>query len=134
MTLKELQVVFSKLLPKLLDKISETGYECTLGEAYRTPVQAWINSLPANSILIAKSPNMRETRYPEPVGGVGSSKSVHMIRLAIDLNLFKDGMYLADSKYYQEFGEYWKGLHPLCRWGGDFKDGNHFSMEFEGRK
>jgi hypothetical protein len=26
-------------------------------------------------------------------------------------------------------GEFWEGLHPLCRWGGRFNDGNHYSIE-----
>jgi hypothetical protein len=31
-------------------------------------------------------------------------------------------------------GKYWKRQHPLCRWGGDFQDGNHYSLEHEGVK
>jgi hypothetical protein len=69
--------------------------------------------------------------------GVGHSKnSNHYIRLAQDFCLFSGDKYLKDTESYELLGIYWKTLHPLNRWGGDFgsKDGNHFSMEFEGRK
>ncbi len=67
---------------------------------------------------------------------VGHMKnSNHYIRLAQDLNLFKDGMYLSDTEAYRTLGEHWKTIDPLARWGGDFKskDGNHFSFLWEGR-
>ena len=61
--------------------------------------------------------------------------SNHYIRLAIDINLFtKEGAYLTDSMAHQPFGEFWESLHPLCRWGGRFKDGNHYALEYGGRK
>jgi hypothetical protein len=69
--------------------------------------------------------------------GIGHMKnSNHYIRLAQDFCLFKDDKYLTESDEYEILGSYWKTLYHLNRWGGDFKsqDGNHFSMEFEGRK
>lgn len=54
--------------------------------------------------------------------------SFHYKRLAIDLNLFKDGKYLQDSQDHKQLGEYWESLHPLCTWGGRFYDGNHYSF------
>lgn len=60
--------------------------------------------------------------------------STHYSRLAVDFNLFKDGVYLTDSACHAELGEYWKTLHPLARWGGDFGDGNHYSFEHNGVK
>lgn len=61
--------------------------------------------------------------------------SNHYIRLAADLNLFKDGKYLDKTEDHAPLGEYWKTLHPLCRWGGDFEkpDGNHYSIEHLGK-
>lgn len=59
--------------------------------------------------------------------------SNHYQRLAADLNLFKDGVWLTSTKDHAAFGAYWKKLHPLCRWGGDWGDGNHYSIEHEGR-
>lgn len=56
--------------------------------------------------------------------------SFHYKGLAQDINLFKNGVYLTKTEDHAQFGEYWKQLHPLCTWGGDFtrKDGNHYSF------
>ena len=61
-----------------------------------------------------------------------SEGSLHYIRLAIDLNLFKDGEYLDQGDDHQYLGEYWESLGGS--WGGRWGDGNHYSMEHEGRK
>jgi hypothetical protein len=53
--------------------------------------------------------------------------SYHYKRLAIDLNLFKDGEYLQDTEDHKFLGEFWESLDPMCVWGGRFKDGNHYS-------
>lgn len=82
--------------------------------------------------------------------GIGSKKSLHALGLAQDLNLFEIRTYAKNGKVYtrniylqktsdhEALGAYWKSLHPLNRWGGDFKynpkrkgggkDGNHYSM------
>jgi hypothetical protein len=70
------------------------------------------------------------------MSGTGHMKnSNHYIRLAQDLNLFKESTYISVSDDYKSLGKYWKSLNPLNRWGGDFKskDGNHFSMLWKGR-
>ena len=53
--------------------------------------------------------------------------SFHYKRLAIDLNLFKDGTYLTTTEDWLELGEFWESLHPDATWGGRFQDGNHLS-------
>ena len=52
--------------------------------------------------------------------------SNHYIRLAIDLNLFKNGRYLRSTKAYEPLGEFWESLGG--GWGGRFRapDGSHF--------
>jgi hypothetical protein len=60
--------------------------------------------------------------------------SQHYIGLAVDLNAYRGGQYLTSTEEYRAMGDYWKALNPWARWGGDFKDGNHFSYEHEGRK
>lgn len=112
MTLREKQSMFVRLVGQLIHKATDLGYELTFGETYRTPEQA---------ILNAKA-------------GKGIKNSVHCDRIAVDFNLFKDGAFLPHSESHGALGEYWESLHPLARWGGRFKDGNHYSLEHEGRK
>jgi hypothetical protein len=64
--------------------------------------------------------------------------SLHHIGLAADLNLYWEGKYLSRSVDHRELGEWWEKLGdtlglPLC-WGGRFNDGNHYSLEWQGRK
>lgn len=112
MTLSEKQQYFCSLVAKLIVWANAHGYGLTFGEAWRTLEQAELN---------AKS-------------GIGISNSLHRIRLAVDLNLFINGVYQTNSEAYRPLGEFWKTLDPLCCFGGDFKskDANHFSLEHEG--
>ena len=102
-----------RLLPQLLLYVHERGYEATLGDAYRDP---------------------RAFGKKGVEGPYGHPKSAHKMRLAIDLNLFRDGIYLTSTEDYLPIGTYWKSLHPLCRSGIDFDDGNHFSIIYAGMK
>lgn len=113
MRLIERQQLFAQLLPKLLDKAHELGFAVTLGEAWRAP----------------------ETARLYAQKGRGSAQSLHIVRLAVDINLFRGHIWLQDTDSHRSLGLHWKSLHPLCRWGGDFTrpDGNHYSIEWEGR-
>lgn len=53
--------------------------------------------------------------------------SFHYKRLAIDLNLFKDGKYLTETDDHRPLGLFWESIGGT--WGGRFKnpDGNHYS-------
>lgn len=53
--------------------------------------------------------------------------SFHYKRLAMDFNLFKNGVYLTETDDHKELGEYWESIGGT--WGGRFKkkDGNHYS-------
>jgi hypothetical protein len=53
--------------------------------------------------------------------------SFHRRGLAIDLNLFKDGLFLVETEHHQALGEFWERLGGS--WGGRFRspDGNHYS-------
>lgn len=57
--------------------------------------------------------------------------SLHYDRLAIDLNLFKDGKYLIRTEDHIILGEFWESMGGS--WGGRYEDGNHYSLEHEGR-
>jgi len=116
MGLLSAQIVFAQNVAELLMYIHECKYGCTLGEAWRTPEMAAIYK----------------------AQGKGIVDSQHCKKLAIDINLFKDGKYLSDSKDHKPFGDFWESLHPLNRWGGDWdgddcidpgdNDGNHYEM------
>lgn len=51
--------------------------------------------------------------------------SFHYKRLAIDLNLFKDGKYLDKTEDHKLLGEFWESIGGS--WGGKWGDGNHYS-------
>ena len=69
----------------------------------------------------------------------GNPNSLHHIRLACDLHLFKDGRYLKSTEDYRHLGAWWiryghnYGI-PL-EWGGHNGrgDGGHFSHGWNGR-
>lgn len=111
MTLREKQSLFVRLVASLILHATEEGYEFTFAEAYRPP----------------------ETAELYEKQGKGIKNSLHCQRLAIDLNLFKDGEWLSKSEDFFPLGEWWEEQHELCSWGGRFGDGNHFSLRHEGR-
>lgn len=65
---------------------------------------------------------------------VGMETSLHKDGLAIDFNLYKDGVWLPNTGDHAEFGQYWESLHPNCSWGGRFNDGNHYSFMIDNRR
>lgn len=111
MTLGQKQRMFTRMVAKLILWAYDHGYELTFGDAYRDP------------------------RVFGKVGekkGYGRPRSNHKERLAVDLNLFRDGEYLTETSDHQPLGEYWESLGGS--WGGRFNDGNHYSIEHEGRR
>jgi len=113
MTLGQKQRQFARLVARLIDKAYELGFEVSLGDAFRDPRVHGVMG-------VRKS-------YSHP-------NSAHKLRLAIDLNLFKDGEFLEQSEDHRPLGEWWEQQHPLARWGGRFNDGNHYSFEHNGVK
>jgi hypothetical protein len=119
MRLLEKQQQFARCVALLIIRANELGYSVTLGDAYR------------------------DQRVHGDWGekqGYGHPKSVHKLRLAVDLNLFDhDGNYVADTLGHEPLGTFWEALggrHGLdLRWGGRFRkpDGNHYSMAHNGR-
>ena len=117
MTLRERQSAFTSLVARLILFGELQGYAFTFGEAYRSPEEA---------TRLAAEGKVKAIR-----------KSLHCDRLAIDLNLFKDGIWLTKSEDYTPLGEWWEAQSTVdfeCAWGGRFEDGNHFSAAFQGRK
>lgn len=104
-TLRQKQSRFASMVPRLIDKAIEMGYEVTLGDAYRDP------------------------RVHGAIGekvGYGSTMSLHKQRLAIDLNLFKGGKFLSSTEAHKPLGEWWESQGGS--WGGRFEDGNHYEL------
>lgn len=103
MTLGEKQRKFTRMVADLIAWAYDHGYELTFGDAYR------------------------DHRVP-----YGHRKSLHRVRLAVDLNLFRNGEWLQKTDDHLPLGEYWESIGGS--WGGRFNDGNHYSLEHEGMK
>ena len=111
MTLGDKQRKFTRMIGLLIEYAYQEGYELTVGDAYRDP------------------------RVHGPVGekkSYSSANSNHKQRLAMDFNLFKDGKYLTSTEDHRKLGEYWESIGGS--WGGRFHDGNHYSLDYLGRK
>jgi hypothetical protein len=102
-----------QLLPRLIDKAHELGFKVRGGDLYRDPRVH-------GDLGVRKS-------YSHP-------SSAHKVKLAIDLNLFRDGEFCQLTEDHRALGEWWEQQHELCRWGGRFNDGNHYSLEHNGVK
>ena len=105
----QLQNVFMGNVAKLIIFAQSNGYTLSAGEMYRTPEQ---------QAIYLKT------------GRSKTSQSLHLQRLAIDLNIFKDGV-LCTRDQSIPLGNYWESLNPNNSWGGRGKsivDAPHFSM------
>jgi hypothetical protein len=119
MKLSELQSIFAVNAALLILEINKRGFTCRFGEAWRTPEMA---------AMYAKE-------------GTGIKHSLHCDRMAVDLLISKDGVWLTDTESYRFAGVYWCSLNTLNRWGGDWdgdgvpdpgeNDGNHFECRRE---
>jgi hypothetical protein len=99
--LLEKQFSFGRLLPGLLGAMLERGYTYTLGCA-----------------RCAKEGHHRPG-------------SCHYQGLAVDINLFRDGVWLKDGKDHEQFHDLWESWGGAKRINGDF---NHYSLEHQGVK
>ena len=109
MGLRSKQSTFAKNIGHLIEYAYAHGYELTFGDAYRDA---------------------------ETMARRGHPRSNHGNRLAVDFNLFIDGVYVTTTAAHTPLGTFWKSLDKRNAWGGDFRrpDGNHYSMEHGGRK
>lgn len=112
-SLREKQSRLLVMVAHLILKAKELGYEGTGGDFYRAPE--------LHGVVGEKK-------------GYGHRNSSHKVRLAFDLNLFKDGKFLTTTEDHKTLGEWWEAQAPDARWGGRFNDGNHYSLEHEGHK
>lgn len=118
MSLVAKQFVFVQNIVKLLQFAIDSGYVITFGEAHR--------------------PLEMQQLYVKQ-GRSKTLRSKHMERLALDLNVFKDGK-LQGREGIKPLGDYWESLHELNRWGGNWRglvdagkskfiDAPHFEMQ-----
>ena len=111
MSLGSEQERFMRLLPRLIDKAHELGFEIRGGDLFRDP---------------------RSHGAIGVQGVYGHPKSCHKLKLAIDLNLFKQGVFLTTTEAHRPLGEWWESQGGT--WGGRFNDANHYSISYEGQK
>ena len=102
MTLRENQVAFAKDTIKLYQYILENGFEFTYGEVLRTQEQ--------QAIYIKE-------------GKSKTSNSRHLIKCAVDLNIFKDGALIDSKEMLQSIGDFWESLSDRNKWGGNYTGG-----------
>lgn len=103
MTLRQKQSLFLKMWARLILHAEILGYETTGCHLLRC------EGCPASS-----------------------KPRLHELKLAGDLNLFKNGRYLSSTKAHEPLGLYWESIGGT--WGGRFNDGNHYSLEHRGMK
>lgn len=109
MSLVTAQAEFLLDVGRLVKYATDSGFVVTAGEMYRTPEQQEVY------LKTGRSKTMN---------------SLHLKRLAVDLNFFRDGKLTYDKKVLAPLGAYWEGLHPLNSWGGNGQtlvDTPHFS-------
>ncbi len=85
---------------KLIEYAYTLGFQVTGGELARTVEQQEIY------VRTGRSRTM---------------KSNHLRRLAVDLNFFFNGKLTYDKVVLAPLGQFWEGLSPLNRWGGNFQ-------------
>jgi hypothetical protein len=113
MSMVEIQSEFLYHLALLIQYIRRSGVIVTGGELWRTEEQ--------QALYVERGLSKIEN-------------SLHLSRLAVDLNFFKptengDFQILRRKTQLQEIGEFWEGLHIDNHWGGNwttFLDCGHF--------
>ena len=112
MTLRQEQSAFVSDVAKLIDFAYKNGFELTAGEFFRSPEQ---------QAIYLKT------------GRTTTSNSLHLSRLAVDFNIFKNGK-LCTKKESEPLGAFWESLCVKNSWGGNgvkLVDVPHFSRGIE---
>jgi hypothetical protein len=113
MTLGKAQRLFVKLQAEWICWCYQNGYELSTGDGFRDPRVFG--------------------QFGEYVG-YGRRRSNHKRRLAHDWNLFINGKWQPTTEAHRPLGEKWESMHPHCRWGGRYNDGNHYEFLLKPRK
>lgn len=110
MTLREARVLFTRLI---IDQVR------------------WMNENPGWEVALGEGLDRRTAKDPT---SDHMKNSLHDLGLAQDLDLYIDKEYQKNTIAHAFAGERWERQHELCRWGGHFGDGNHYSIEWNGVK
>lgn len=129
------QCRFLRMTGQLFDFLHSQGYQAKYGEAKRSDEQAEINAIgEAGRLQLAA---LIELDFPELASKIlnngknnGIRNSTHGLQLAIDIDLFRNGRYLANTDDHLPLGLFWESIGGT--WGGRFGDGNHYSLEHGG--
>lgn len=130
MSLVKEQNSFLRDVALLILKAQDLGFEVTGGELCR-PKELQLVYYNGKKV-IEKDNEVYLTNAPIRSTTMNTK---HLIRKAIDLNFFKDGVYINDlrmheaKKILQPIGDYWESLNKKNKWGGNWKtffDSPHF--------
>ena len=121
MSLSDKQWIFLQNVGNLIMYAAKNGYKLTLGGGYRTEDQQWLYY---NGKTITDGKLVDTTRKSKTMN------SKHLKRLAIDFNIFKNGVLTYDIKDVELLGRYWESLNSKNEYGGfwEWKDIPHFQM------
>lgn len=138
-TLSGKQARFALGIARLFIYMNEQGYRPKLGESKRSDEQAEINAIGVPGRY--RVANLIKAEYPGLANKLlnngsnnGIRNSLHELQLAQDVDLIKDGKYMASTEDHRSFGEWWEKQGSDHRWGGRWGDGNHYSLEHNGLK
>ena len=92
----------------------------------------WVHTLPGVSVALSEG----YVGISAPHSGPHIKNGGHYNKLAHDVDLFVDGLYISDGNHpmWQKIGQQWEGMHSETRWGGHFStvDSNHISIIYNG--
>ena len=120
MNLNALQFEFSRNVPALVLHIYEQDYTCSYGDTWA------FNLWPVINLLERIGTNEKLVKFLR--SKTHKINSLHYKRLAIDINLFHNGTYLTKTSDHKFAGDFWESLHIQNRWGGRYRDGNHYEL------
>jgi len=125
--LTESQRRFTQDIGKLINFAYQQDLELTVGEAYRTRPQELLYYTGRTLQSIGGKLRIIKDRRRS-----STMKSLHLKRLAMDFNLFKNGELTWDIEDYRQLGRYWESLDSKNTWGGSwetFRDAPHFQRD-----
>ena len=117
MTLRQKQSKFARMVALLIQFAYQQEYEITFGDAWA------FNFWPILDLLTRFLPK----KWIKAIKArMHSRRSFHYKRLAIDINLFRNGKFLRSTKSHEPTGLFWESIGGT--WGGRWGDGNHYSL------